>query len=144
MRTKRSAGPHLKAKDFRLAHQRVLAAAELAQREKIRDRMGKTGAWGDPAHCESWFDAASLIPAGRSVRDPVLRSTWANPATPLRYLNELAAGGFLDCRRDRPGGALEFRFKRDKCDAIAAMVAAGEVSDEGRQQGREHAMAQGA
>lgn len=143
MAPKRSAGPNLKAKDFRLAHKRVLAAAELAQREQIRDRMGHAGGWGDLAHAESWFTAASLVPMGRSVQDPALRSTWASPATPLRYLNDLALGGFLDCRRGRPGAALVFRFKRGKCDALAAMVA-GEVSDDGGQQEREHAKAQGA
>lgn len=123
----------LTARDLRQVHQRVLAAAELAQREKIEGRLN-FGAWDDDAFAKAYFTASDLLGTGRKLEDPVLRSTWAGAGTPLRGLKDLAAGGFLESMASRPDGAIAFRFSRGKCDAIAAeLIATREVKQEARQ-----------
>lgn len=130
----------MRARDFRQQHATVLAIAAATQRDTIRRRMvthcagGATrlAKWDDNCFSLVWFASYDVQRVGLTMEDVAMRRDWHRPATPLRYLKELAEGGFIARHQPRPGAVVQFRFCRAKCDAIAAQVRAA-LATEGLQ-----------
>jgi hypothetical protein len=121
----------MKARDLRpRSHGVVLAIAEAAQREAIKRWLVNTyvgGArriapWDDHRHSLVTFYSWDVARVGPTMADVLQRRKWNSPATPLRYLKQLAAAGFLEQQQRRAGGVVAFRFSRRKCDELAAAV----------------------
>lgn len=120
----------MKARDFRGQHAAVLHIAKAAQRAAIKYALvtnysggrKELNEWGDDQYSWSWFGTGRMIAQGKEQADVCNRRNWSTTGTPLRYLKDLAAGGFLSTRKY--SGIRQFRFNRATCDAMAAEVRA--------------------